>query len=375
MTRTDHMAFQSDPRSLTELEGSGLSSKHDDIIDKATRAARLAIENYAHNLAPQTSTFTMLPGPPNENNVHIAQNALASRAPLQFHYEYPGPHAKQHRTPTSRQAYTSSSGVAQAASIDDERNSVPYPTQSAPTHVLYERARMAATSKTPAQPRKATTESATQRRPWTAAEENALMVGLDRVKGPHWSQIHSIFGPGGTINEVLKDRSQVQLKDKARNLKLFFLKANIEVPYYLQFVTGELRTRAPPRSSKPGRKEKGSSDDDRVHVQGIMALATGAVQDGDEQEVAASAEAINTAEMSQPETLNATNFPDINIDPSLGFDDGSFNPPHQAGDALQAGSGYPVPTPNMIMANLDRYSAPSGMTPSQQLQREQDQQR
>lgn len=47
------------------------------------------------------------------------------------------------------------------------------------------------------------------------------------------------------MSEILKDRSQVQLKDKARNLKLFFLKAGIEVPYYLQFVTGELKSRAP----------------------------------------------------------------------------------------------------------------------------------
>lgn len=47
------------------------------------------------------------------------------------------------------------------------------------------------------------------------------------------------------MNETLKDRNQVQLKDKARNLKLFFLKSGIEVPYYLQFVTGELKTRAP----------------------------------------------------------------------------------------------------------------------------------
>ena len=71
------------------------------------------------------------------------------------------------------------------------------------------------------------------------------MFGLDHVKGPHWSQILAMYGPGGTIDETLKDRNQVQLKDKARNLKLFFLKSGIEVPYYLQFVTGELKTRAP----------------------------------------------------------------------------------------------------------------------------------
>ncbi|MCJ1359845.1 MAG: TTAGGG repeat binding factor [Icmadophila ericetorum] len=129
-------------------------------------------------------------------------------------------------------------------------NGIPYPTQSAPTQVLYERARQAATAKASPSNRRAGAPS--QRRPWTLEEENALMAGLDRVKGPHWSQILAMYGPGGTISEVLKDRNQVQLKDKARNLKLFFLKSGIEVPYYLQFVTGELKTRAPALQGRDG---------------------------------------------------------------------------------------------------------------------------
>lgn len=117
-----------------------------------------------------------------------------------------------------------------------------------------------------------------QRRPWTTEEENALMAGLDRVKGPHWSQILAMFGPGGTISEALKDRNQVQLKDKARNLKLFFLKSGIEVPYYLKFVTGELKTRAPAQAAKreAREKQKKQGEEDKAHVEGIkgiMALA------------------------------------------------------------------------------------------------------
>ena len=106
------------------------------------------------------------------------------------------------------------------------------------------------------------------------------MAGLDRVKGPHWSQILAMFGAGGTINESLKDRNQVQLKDKARNLKLFFLKSGIEVPYYLQFVTGELKTRAPSQAAKNEAKERAriDGDDDRAHVEGVMALASTAHQ-------------------------------------------------------------------------------------------------
>ncbi len=106
------------------------------------------------------------------------------------------------------------------------------------------------------------------------------MAGLDRVKGPHWSQILAMFGPGGTINESLKDRNQVQLKDKARNLKLFFLKSGIEVPYYLQFVTGELKTRAPAQAAKNEARERAKQrgDEDRAHIEGVMALAGGQLQ-------------------------------------------------------------------------------------------------
>ncbi|PLN78210.1 telomere repeat binding factor-domain-containing protein [Aspergillus taichungensis] len=153
---------------------------------------------------------------------------------------------------------------------------IPHYSQSQPTQVLYERARMAASAKSSPSSRKSGLPS--QRRPWTTEEENALMAGLDRVKGPHWSQILAMFGPGGTISEALKDRNQVQLKDKARNLKLFFLKSGIEVPYYLKFVTGELKTRAPAQAAKREARErqKKQGEEDKAHVEGIkgmMALA------------------------------------------------------------------------------------------------------
>jgi protein TBF1 len=116
--------------------------------------------------------------------------------------------------------------------------------QSLPTAILYEKARAVANSKS-SSGGKNRPSNVSQRRPWTTEEEQALMAGLDQVKGPHWSQILALYGPGGTISEALRDRTQVQLKDKARNLKLFFLKSKIEVPYYLGFVTGELKSRAP----------------------------------------------------------------------------------------------------------------------------------
>ncbi|KAG9534338.1 hypothetical protein KCU60_g25257, partial [Aureobasidium melanogenum] len=88
-----------------------------------------------------------------------------------------------------------------------------------------------------------TGSSATQRQPWKQEEEDALMAGLAEVKGPHWSQILSLYGRGGSVSEVLKDRNQIQLKDKARNLKLYYLKMGKEVPECLRGVTGELRKR------------------------------------------------------------------------------------------------------------------------------------
>lgn len=100
------------------------------------------------------------------------------------------------------------------------------------------------------------------------------MTGLDLVKGPHWSQILGLFGHNGSISDILKDRTQVQLKDKARNLKLFFLKTNSEMPYYLNTVTGELKTRAPTQAARKEAEERArlTSEDDHAKLQGTMAL-------------------------------------------------------------------------------------------------------
>ncbi|KAK5112611.1 hypothetical protein LTR62_003926 [Meristemomyces frigidus] len=83
----------------------------------------------------------------------------------------------------------------------------------------------------------------TSRQLWSKSEESALLTGLSTVAGPHWSQILALYGRGGSVSEVLKDRNQVQLKDKARNLKLWYLKTGREVPGALRGVTGELGKR------------------------------------------------------------------------------------------------------------------------------------
>ncbi|CAG1969051.1 unnamed protein product, partial [Fusarium graminearum] len=141
--------------------------------------------------------------------------------------------------------------------------------------ILYDKARQAALSKNSSHTRREGLHST--RRPWTQEEEKALMAGLDMVKGPHWSQILTLFGQSGTISDILKDRTQVQLKDKARNLKLFFLKTNSEMPYYLQAVTGELKTRAPTQAARKEAEERArlSSEEQRATLNGIMTLAGG----------------------------------------------------------------------------------------------------
>jgi len=139
------------------------------------------------------------------------------------------------------------------------------PNQSDSTPALYERARQAAAARSSTQARREGTHST--RRPWSPEEEKALMMGLDMVKGPHWSQILGLFGPNGSISQILADRTQVQLKDKARNLKLFFLKANTEMPYYLQCVTGELKTRAPTQAARKEAEEK-AKEEQHGHIPG-----------------------------------------------------------------------------------------------------------
>ncbi|KAH7153221.1 telomere repeat binding factor-domain-containing protein [Dactylonectria macrodidyma] len=149
------------------------------------------------------------------------------------------------------------------------------PNQTFPSAILYDKARQAALSKSSAHTRREGLHST--RRPWTQEEEKALMAGLDMVKGPHWSQILSLFGPTGSMSDILKDRTQVQLKDKARNLKLFFLKTNSEMPYYLQAVTGELKTRAPTQAARKEAEERArmNSEEEQARIQGIMTLAGG----------------------------------------------------------------------------------------------------
>ncbi|KAK4453049.1 telomere repeat binding factor-domain-containing protein [Podospora aff. communis PSN243] len=193
-------------------------------------------------------------------NTHDASHAV--------HSQYSG----QMNAPTAYQQYAATPAPTHATGANGEQ--LP-PNQSESTSVLYERARQAAVAKSSNTARREGIHST--RRPWTPEEEKALMTGLDMVKGPHWSQILSIFGANGTHSQILKDRTQVQLKDKARNLKLFFLKTNSEMPYYLQSVTGELKTRAPSQAARKEAEEKArqNMEEEQARLQSINILAGG----------------------------------------------------------------------------------------------------
>ncbi|KAL2759609.1 hypothetical protein ACRALDRAFT_1046999 [Sodiomyces alcalophilus JCM 7366] len=101
------------------------------------------------------------------------------------------------------------------------------PTQSLPSAILYDRARQAALSKN-TNPQRREGGSST-RRPWSQEEEKALMMGLD---------------------------------------KLFFLKSNSEMPYYLQAVTGELKTRAPGQAARKEAEEKARQNSEEAQGRG-----------------------------------------------------------------------------------------------------------
>ena len=166
-----------------------------------------------------------------------------------------------------------------AAGVQDNRQGLDAARVKLP-HELYQDARIAATVRASQQRPIIQPSSSSHRRPWSNEEEKALLHGLDKVRGPYWSQILAMFGEGGSISEVLRDRNQVQLKDKARNLKLFFLKNGQEVPDFLKLVTGELKTRAPTKAAQhdTDSKSPGVSAANTTGALSTLTKATGGRQ-------------------------------------------------------------------------------------------------
>ena len=95
----------------------------------------------------------------------------------------------------------------------------------------------------PHHPKKSAKPPAYNRTPWSKEEQEALLAGLQETKGPNWSAILALHGKTGTKSHILKNRTQVQLKDKARNMKVFFLRTVGEdgTPEVLKKVTGRVK--------------------------------------------------------------------------------------------------------------------------------------
>lgn len=238
------------------------------IAEKAARAAQSAIQGFDMNQAAAEPHFQIQ----HQQQQHHMQLNSSQAPAFSYHFSHPTDYYQgspyQHVPGPHHPLHHQSIGAISQHNIHSEHN--PIPDQAMTTHALYERARMAETSKASPSTRRAGHPS--QRRPWSTQEEAALLDGLDRVRGPHWSQILAMYGAGGSVSEALKDRNQVQLKDKARNFKLYFLKNNIQLPYSLSLVTGELRTRAPAQAAKNEAEGRGRLSEEYGYADGGSTL-------------------------------------------------------------------------------------------------------
>ncbi|KAK3997209.1 telomere repeat binding factor-domain-containing protein [Cladorrhinum sp. PSN332] len=281
---------------------------------------------------------------PNSSTMPYA-SALNDSTHAALHPQYINQGSQQQQS-SSYQPYTQSPAPATTATGATGEGLPPH--QSLPTAALYEKARQAAVAKSSNTARREGLHST--RRPWSPEEEKALMAGLDMVKGPHWSQILSLFGPNGSMSDILKDRTQVQLKDKARNLKLFFLKTNSEMPFYLQSVTGELKTRAPTQAARKEAEERArqNQEEEQARIQSIMTLAGGL--HNNHHPVPNASLAASPAPRSSPAT------------PAVGGPNGSMGTaPSQPTPGVH--SQPPVPISPLIKTEpLDHYSTPKVTT-------------
>lgn len=117
--------------------------------------------------------------------------------------------------------------------------------------------------------------------PWSEEEVSALERGLRRFSGPYWGDILALFGPNGSVSDVLKDRDDAQLENKACRMKISFLKSGVRFPFYLRLVTGGRQKVAPTVVVDDGKGETGAGED-----HGQKLLPTVVVDDGKGETVA-----------------------------------------------------------------------------------------
>ena len=69
---------------------------------------------------------------------------------------------------------------------------------------------------------------------WTETETIALEEGLRKLKGPFWTELLSLYGQGGKINQVLSEKTRSDLYDKTKSVYQEFLDSGREPPEYLK---------------------------------------------------------------------------------------------------------------------------------------------
>ena len=94
---------------------------------------------------------------------------------------------------------------------------------------------------------------------WTQAETITLEKGLRILKGPRWKEILNLYGPGGTINQVLKEKTRSDLYDKAKSVHQEFVDSGREPPEYLKpfskTTSSEVSRTATPKRGPDSRSE------------------------------------------------------------------------------------------------------------------------
>ncbi|KAL2041757.1 hypothetical protein N7G274_005541 [Stereocaulon virgatum] len=91
----------------------------------------------------------------------------------------------------------------------------------------------------------------TQNKParWDDEEKRMLEKGLEKAKGPHFSEILGLYGHRGTVNCILEGRSLRDLRKKTEELRQEFIIAGREPPAYYFETLSEPLSRAKARDS------------------------------------------------------------------------------------------------------------------------------
>ena len=220
---------------------SGASDNDDfnfnEFLERQQKAMQAAMQAYDQDEQAQDDVNR-----PTESATPDPENGQEDRPAVSLPIHQPTPIAAPARNPAPSLAAISSINIP---------NAPPEPDSDTPTTIIrtkpptlrasYDSARLAAHTRALQKKRPPSPANPSNRKVWSTEEENALLDGLDYVRGPHWRDILALYGENGIRGDALRGRSQVQLKDKARNMKLFYVKNGYDVPEILQNVTGELR--------------------------------------------------------------------------------------------------------------------------------------